>query len=225
MFIIRTDQKGRIFMKDKNFIFSMKSYDIEMLHSQVAWMLEKRTELDSRKRLPGLWKVTDKLNAVPRAPEAELKRRRERRRRWGGLFLVMGIFLFVPGIMNPQELPGPLLAGLFAIILGMIYLRKDGKKKNSYEKKAKQLLEQLNKSLNGQKLRLIFEDTELVLSGVGADKKMPYAAMECVLETADLFGLVYENQMIVLQKKEQLLGSAEEIKKQLEEKTSCILQQ
>ena len=101
-------------MANKNFIFSIKPYDVDTLASQVGWMLEKRTELASRKKLPGLWKLTDKLNAVPRAPEAELKRRKERQRRWGGLLLVMGIFLFVPGVMKPQELPVPLFAGFFA---------------------------------------------------------------------------------------------------------------
>ena len=202
-------------MADKNFIFSMKPYDVEVLAGQVAWMLEKRTELASRKRLPGLWKLTDKLNAVPRAPEAELKRRRERRRWWGGLLLVMGIFLFVPGVMKPQELPGPLVAGLFAILMGVFYLRKDGRKKNAYVKKAKQLLDKMNTSMEGQKLRLIFYETELAISGAGEDKRISYTDLECGLETADLFGLVYENQILILQKKEILLGEAEEFAKHL----------
>lgn len=205
-------------MANKNFIFSMKPYDVDVLVSQVAWMLEKRTELASRKRLPGLWKLTDKLNAVPRAPEAELKRRKERRRRWGGLFLVMGIFLFVPGIMKPQELPGPLMAGLFAIFMGVLYLRKDDRKKNAYEKKARQLLEKMNASMEGQKLRLIFYDAELAISGAGDDKKISYMNMECALETKDLCGLIYENQIVILQKSELLLGSTEDLTKLLKER-------
>jgi hypothetical protein len=206
-------------MADKNFIFSMKPYDADALSSQVAWMLNKRTELASRKRMPGLWKLTDKLNAAPRAPEAELKRRKERQRRWGGLFLVMGIFLFVPGVMKPQELPGPLIAGFLAIVLGMIYLRRGDRKKNSYEKKAKQLLEKMNASMEGQKLRLIFYDAELVVCGAGEDKKISYANVECGLETKDLYGVIYDNQIVLLQKKELLLGSAEDLTKVLIEKT------
>jgi len=205
-------------MAATNYIFSMKPYDIDTLFLQVAWMLQKRVELASRKKLPGLWKVTDKLNAVPRAQEAELKRRRESRRRWGGLLLVMGIFLFVPGIMKPQELPVPLVAGFLAIVLGVLYLRRDDDKKNSYEKKAKKLLENMNASMEGQKLRLVFRDTELVMSGVGEEKKISYGNVECALETADLFGLIYENQLVLLQKKDLLLGTAEEFAKQVEEK-------
>ena len=204
-------------MAEKNYIVSMKPYDAEGLSAQVAWMLEKRVELASRKRLLGIWKLTDKLNTVPRAPEAELKRRSERRRRWGGLFLVMGVFLFVPGIMKPQELPVPLVAGFLAILLGMLYLRNGDRKKNSYKKKAKLLLEKMNASMESQKLRLVFGETELAMSGAGEDKKIFYSVVECALETADLFGLIYENQMVLLQKKELLLGTAEEFAKQLEE--------
>jgi len=207
-------------MADKNFIFSMKPYDVDTLFPQVARMLQKRVELASRKKLPCLWKLTDKLNAVPRAPEAELKRRKERQRRWGGLLLVMGIFLFVPGVMKPQELPVPLVAGFLAIVLGMLYLRKGDRKKKSLEKKAKQLLEKMNASMEGQKLRLIFYDAELAITGVGDDKKISYANMECALETADLFGLIYENQIVLLQKKELLLGNAEDFTKVLKEKTT-----
>lgn len=205
-------------MVTKNYIFSMKPYDADKLLSQVAWMLQKRMELASRKKLPGLWKLTDKLSVVPRAPEAELKRRRERQRRWGGLFLVMGIFLFVPGVMKPQELPGPLIAGFLAIIMGVLYLRKTDRKKNSYNKKAKKMLESMNISMEGQKLRLVFDDTELAMSGAGEEKKISYDTVEGALETADLFGLIYENQMVLLQKKELLFGTAEEIAKNLEEK-------
>jgi len=207
-------------MTTTNFIFSMKPYDVDTLFPQVAQMLQKRVELASRKKLPGLWKLTDKLNAVPRAPEAELKRRKERQRRWGGLLLVMGIFLFVPGVMKPQELPVPLVAGFIAIVMGMLYLRKGDRKKKTSEKKAKQLLEKLNASMEGQKLRLIFYDTELAVSGAGEDKKVSYTDMECALETLDLFGLIYENQIVLLQKKELLLGTAEEFAQQIVEKVN-----
>jgi len=76
--------------------------------------------------------------------------------------------------------------------------------------------------MESQKLRLVFGDTELAMSGAGEDKKISYAGMECALETADLFGLIYENQIVLLQKKELLLGTAEEFAKQLEEKVQYV---
>lgn len=205
-------------MTTQNFIFSMKSYDAETLSNQVAWMLEKRTELASRKKFPGLWKLTDKLNSVKRTQSAEEKHRRESRRRFGGLFLVMGIFLFVPGIIQPKELPGPLVVGLLAILLGAWYLQRDDRKEAGFEKKAKKLLESNNASMKNQKLRLVFSETELALSGAGEDKRISYDSIECVLKTADLFGLIYDNQLVLLQKKELLLGTTEEFEKRLEEK-------
>lgn len=205
-------------MAEKNYIFSMKPYDVDALATQVAWMLEKRVELASRKRLPGLWKITDKLNATSRVTGAELKHRRERKRWWGGLLLIMGIFLFVPGIMKPQELPGPLIVGFLAIVMGVLYLRRDDKKKKSFEKKAKQMLNNMNTFMESQKLRLILEDTGVLLNGMGAENKVSYVSMECALETKDLFGLVYENRILMLQKQELLLGTAEEFAKLLKEK-------
>ena len=214
---IKDDGQGGAFMAEKNFIFSMKPYDVDALTDQAAWMLQKRVEHASRKRLSGLWKIIDKLNMVPRAPEAEQKRRRACNRRWSGLFLVMGIFLFVPGVMKPQELPGPFVAGFLAIVMGLFYLRREGKKKNKFEKQARQLLANMNSSMEGQKLRIIFYDTGLAVSGIGEDKKISYAAMECALETADMFALIYDNRIILLQKQELLLGTAEEFGKRLEE--------
>lgn len=205
-------------MAGKNFIFSMKPYDVELFYRQAAWMMEKWTELASRKAIPGLWKLTDKLNGATQVSKAEAESRRMCKKMWGGLFLVMGIFLFVPGVMKPQELMGPLIFGFLAIVLGVLYLRKDDRKKNSYEKKAKKLLENLNVSTKGQKLRLVFGEKELALSGAGEDKVISYDSMECALETTDLFGIVYENQIVILQKKELLLGEGEELAKLLEEK-------
>ena len=41
---------------------------------QLAMALDKRLELHSRRTMPGLWSVTDRLNSMPRASEAVLKR-------------------------------------------------------------------------------------------------------------------------------------------------------
>ncbi len=213
-------RKAGLLMANQNFIFSMQPYNIEKLSSQTAWMLEQITQQNSRKKLPALWKLTDKLNAAERASEAALKRRKARRKLWGGLFLVMGVFLFVPGIMQPQELIGPLLAGLFAILIGMLYLRRDEKKKDVFENKAAALLEKMNASMQQQKLRMIISDNGITLSGIEAEeKKISYEKMEYTFETKDLFAMVYENQIILLQKEELMLGKPEELRKRFAEKT------
>ena len=45
-----------------SFTFSLSPLDTETLLPQLAAALEKRVELHSRQRLPGLWQVTDKLS-------------------------------------------------------------------------------------------------------------------------------------------------------------------
>ncbi|MBP3610300.1 MAG: hypothetical protein J6J42_08195 [Lachnospiraceae bacterium] len=207
-------------MAYQNFIFFMKPYNVEELSLQTAWILEQMTQQNSRKKLPALWKITDKMNGVGRAPEAVQKRRKARKKLWGGLFLVMGVFLFAPGIMQPQELMGPLIAGVFSMLLGVLYLRRDSNKQDIFEKKAKMLLEQLNTGMENQKLRIRFSDTELVLSGIETEeKKIVYEHLEYTFETKDLFALVYENQVLLLQKEELILGNPEELRKKFEEKT------
>ncbi len=44
------------------FTFDMTPYDAQLL-PQIARALEERTELESRRKMPGLWKLTDRLRA------------------------------------------------------------------------------------------------------------------------------------------------------------------
>lgn len=70
---------------------------------QLAMALDKRLELHSRRTMPGLWSVTDRLNSMPRASEAVLKRRQVRYRIYGVVLLVLGLFLLIPGLMEPRN--------------------------------------------------------------------------------------------------------------------------
>lgn len=204
-------------MLHREYIFSMSNYDAEGLLSQVSRILEQITQQNARKKSPGLWKLIDKLNSGKRAPEEELRRRRKREKRWGGLFLVMGIFLFVPGIMQPQELTVPLVAGLFAIVLGMIYLRRDGKKKNVFDVPARQLLEQLNPLMKDQRMRVSFSEEGITFTEEGTEaEQLLYEAVEYSFETEDLFALVYDGKILLFQKKELLIGTEDEFRKKLE---------
>jgi len=205
---------------NKEFIFIMSPYEEEEHLLQIATILEQITQKNSRKKLPGLWKMIDKLNITKRAPEAELRRRRAREKAWGGLLLVMGIFLFVPGIMKPQELPVPLVVGLVAVLLGLFYLRPDRKKKNSFEKSAKKLLEQLNDKMQNQKLRISFDEEELILTEEKSEAThVANHVVDYSFETEGMFSFVYENNIILFQKRELLLGKEEEFRKRLMEKT------
>lgn len=202
---------------NKEFIFIMSPYE-ETVLPEISKVLEQMVQNNSRKKYPGLWKMVDKLNEK-RSPEAVLKRRRAREKRWGGLLLVMGIFLFVPGLMKPQELPVPLIAGLFAILLGLFYVRPDRKKKNTFEASARKLLSELNPLMKEQKFRISFVEDEVVFSEEGEEAvRVAKDQLEYAFETKELFMVIYDKKILVFQKKELLLGKEEEFRKRLLER-------
>lgn len=84
-------------MADTDYIFHISPYDTEKLLPQVSRALEKRTEMVSRERFPGLWKHTDRFRSMARGR----KRSRLRTRGMSALCLAAGIFLAVPGLMEP----------------------------------------------------------------------------------------------------------------------------
>lgn len=101
--------------------FSITPLDRALL-PQVQTLLAKRVELDSRRRLPKLWALTDRLNRAERAPQAVQVRRRHRRSILGVLYWALGLFLLLPGLMEPQSLLVPLLTGAAAYGAGIAAL-------------------------------------------------------------------------------------------------------
>ena len=106
-------------MHSSLFCFSFHAFDTEALLPQVSRALETRTELVSREKVPGLWKVTDRLNDRPAPAESSPMRGRV----LGIVFLVLGLLLFLPSAMQPKELLGPLVGGAVAILWGLWRIR------------------------------------------------------------------------------------------------------
>lgn len=105
-----------------SFTFSLSPLDTEALLPQLSAALDKRMELYSRQQLPGLWRLNDKLSQVPRAPQ-RVRDQRKRLRQFLGLILwVLGLLLLAPGLIDPQELAVPLVAGACAFFLGQLTL-------------------------------------------------------------------------------------------------------
>ena len=96
--------------------FQLSPYDGASLVPQVSCALEKRTESISREKYPKMWKITDHFNSK-KVSEIVLKRRRLRYRVYGILLIIMGAFLLIPGLMEPQELAVPLFAGILGLLL------------------------------------------------------------------------------------------------------------
>ncbi|NCE66362.1 hypothetical protein D1159_17745 [Pseudoflavonifractor sp. 524-17] len=184
----------------ENYNFQITPYDIESLLPQVSKALEKRTEFVSRERYPGLWENIDKLNAVSKG-----KRRSSLRSKIMSIIcLVLGVFLFVPGLMKPQELLVPLLVGAFAIVIGIVYLyigRKD--KKNPFDKSARLLLMGKDTISAKQSIMVSFSESGMEIRADDREPQhIPYSDFESMIETEDLFLFVHDTRITVLQKKD-----------------------
>ena len=184
----------------ENYNFQITPYDTESLLQQVSKALEKRTEFVSRECYPGLWENIDKLNAVSKG-----KRRSSLRSKIMSIIcLVLGVFLFIPGLMKPQELLVPLLVGAFAIVIGLVYLyigRKD--KKNPFDKSARLLLMGKDTISAKQSIMVSFSESGMEIRADDKESQhIPYSNFESMIETEDLFLFVHDTRITVLQKKD-----------------------
>ena len=184
----------------ENYNFQITPYDTESLLQQVSKALEKRTEFVSRERYPSLWENIDKLNAVSKG-----KRRSSLRSKVMSIIcLVLGVFLFVPGLMKPQELLVPLLVGAFAIVIGIVYLYIGRKgKKNPFDKSARLLLMGKDTISAKQSSMVSFSESGLEIRADDKEPQhIPYSDFESMIETEDLFLFVHDTRITVLQKKD-----------------------
>ena len=184
----------------ENYNFQITPYDTESLLQQVSKALEKRTEFVSRKRYPSLWENIDKLNAASKG-----KRRSSLRSKIMSIIcLVLGVFLFVPGLMKPQELLVPLLVGAFAIVIGIVYLYIGRKgKKNPFDKSARLLLMGKDTISAKQSIMVSFSESGMEIRADDKEPQhIPYSDFESMIETEDLFLFVHDTRITVLQKKD-----------------------
>lgn len=205
-------------MENENYIFQISSYDINCLLAQVSKALEKRTELISRERYPGMWHFTDRMNTA-----AQGKRRSSFRTKLLSIVcLAAGIFLLVPGLVEPQELFMPLLAGTAALMIGIVGLLCSRKnKKNPFDKSAKLLLTGKDVIPEGQAITVIFSDDGMTIPADNNNTEfVPYNDFECAIETTDAFLFVYGDRVTVLQKKDLTTDNLKDFSDQISEKVT-----
>ena len=145
------------------------------------------------------------------------------------LSLLQGVLLCFGALANPKELGCFLLLGIAGLVIGIlaIALRKH-KKKNPFDRPARQFLHEQQSILPEHQLRVRFTDTAMSLFQEGSEPtaEVPYSAFECVIETEDLFLLTYQGKITVLQKGDIAEGSGAELSTQFKDKTplfGCIL--
>lgn len=181
------------------FVFKTSGYDSSELTAQVSRALEVRTELESRAKMPGMWKAIDRLNASERAGEEELARRRKRGKVYGVLLLILGVLLLVPGVMAPGEMALQLIAGCVGIVAGALCLRPRSTRSSNlhrqFERAARELLGKLREAPETD-VRFTDEGMEL------GEVKVPYSDFGCVIATEDIYLPVWGKQATVLLKRD-----------------------
>lgn len=203
-------------MEQNNYVFRITAMGKEYL-PQISYALEKRTELLSRNQYPGMWKTTDKLRASVREPS---KGRRIFRKILSIICLCCGIFLFVPGLMEPEELRVPLYAGAIGIGTGVGGLLGGKiKRKNPFDKSARLLLEQ-RKTTDDAKV--IFNENGMTIAAGGGEEIVPYDKMEYIVEAEGMLLLTFDEKVIAVKKADMICGDMEGFYTFITEQTNFV---
>lgn len=192
---------------ENSYTFQITSYNTDLLLDQVSKAMELRTELLSRERYPRLWRATDRLRSASRGET----RSRMRSKFMGILCLILGVFLFIPGLTNPKELIGPLLIGAFGILYGVVKLRSGRKKQeNPFERSARLFLDNKGDLTEAQELEVVFDEIGVRLTNDCGDPEIiPYESFECAVKGPDLFLFTFDSRVIILQNYDLLTENSE----------------
>jgi len=194
--------------KHMEFVFVISKYNNVSFLPQVSKALEKRTELVSRNKLPQMWKYIDKMNSRGKASEEVQKKRRSRYKMYGVLLLLLGFFLLIPSLIEPEEMSIPLIFGTFAVAMGVLYLwygiKSRKEKLTSFDKAARQLFDEYN---NLPTVNVTFTNDKVLLTG---NTVIGYSEIETFFITEDLFIIIWNERITVLQKKDLLSSNVEE---------------
>lgn len=107
------------------FVFRFTPMDTAALAPQVSCALELHNEQVSRRRFPRLWKLTDWLRRVPKAPAEVRKKRRRRRTVLAVIDWILGMLLLIPALTEPDKLLVMLFFGVMGVAFGIITLWKN----------------------------------------------------------------------------------------------------
>lgn len=212
-----------------NFVFTRTELD-EALLPQIAHALKTRIDSLSRLKYPAMWEQADRT-AARDTPEKKASREKAaavRRRLWGIVFLALGVFLLVPGIMKPGELTVPLIVGAIAVILGCKrlfgkYVSAEQKMQKRYEASARQLLTSLNNAQTSGAPTLSFdEDAMTMTTPNGSEEVIPYTAMEYVIEEEDIIVITFGTKITVIRQAEITEGEIDAFLPFMAEKTTVL---
>ena len=176
------------------------------LEEELAAAIEKRMEIFSRASLPGMWKKTDAMNRYAARGSG---RKGVLRKILPWVLILAGLFLTIPGLMEPKELRTPLIAGAFFMLLGVSSLlrQRPARRKGSFRQAAAGML-QNTAALATMSVQVVFDGGGMKVITQEDERSVSYAEMEMLIETPQLYLLTYGGKATLLQKKD-LMGDAE----------------
>ena len=183
----------------EQYIFTPTTCEAGM-EEELAAALEKRTEIVSRAEYPKMWKATDALN---RYAARGGKRRGPLRKVLSWVLILAGLFLAIPGMMEPKELRIPLITGVLSVLLGVLYLlsTRPVKKNDSFRQAAVKLLQSMSHAETAN-VQVVFDDDGMKVNTQDSTRIVPYDEMEMLIETPRLYLLTYGGRATLLQKKD-----------------------
>ena len=209
------------------FVFQLSSYDSSDLEAETVRALDRLLEARSRSVMPGVWAVTDRLNQNRRyaAEWPNQQKAAKRYRFYSALLLGIGIFMLVPGLMEPRKLLVVLLGGILAILSSITYFRRakalasgtrlqtPRKPSQASRRAAGQLLDQLRQlDLEKTPVSVRFDGNGVTVADTEQEEQLvPYGGITDIFEEEYTWMLSYgENQVLLLQKKDLAVGNTED---------------
>lgn len=203
-------------MEQKNYVFRVTVMGEEYL-PQISYALEKRTELRSRVQYPGMWAATDKLRATVKEPS---RGRKILRKFLGIVCLCCGIFLFIPGLMEPEELRRPLIVGAIAIGTGIgSLLRGKIKRRNPFDKAARLLLEQRK---TPDDARIAFDESGMTVVAAGGEEQILYSEVEYIIEATEILLITFDEKVLAIKKDDMVCGALEDFRSSISGQTVFV---
>lgn len=220
------------------FRFHITKYNVDQLEDEVATALDKQAELYSRKRFPAIWKFIDRINKWVASRKAS-KHKSIIRILYGIVMTVMGIILLGPGLMEPGELFLLLITGIISVTIGVGCLWPRRKQlKNEFDIKEDKLHVGVKKRTN-RKLHKMAHDllvgirksvelttdttvtVDFTLEGMSllGNTLVAYQDFQTIIEGVNIYFLVWQDKVTILQKKDLLERSVEDFLTFLEEMT------
>ncbi len=196
------------------FVFRISNYDDPALDAEAAELLRQRLERESRRVMPGMWKVTDRLNAyAAKGPGRESRRRRYRI--YGVFLIALGLVALVPGLMELRT-PSLIWAGGFAVFAGIVEFLLVRKRKPpavpaSCRKEAEAMLAKRRAvDWDAVSAEVRFGEDGMTVFGGEGREAVPYGKMTGLFQTERLWMVLSENeQAVILQKKDMSVGNPE----------------